>query len=410
MAQAASLTRTLKDPFAEVSLGPIVLSNNTWGVYTWGYEAWVNGVDYIQRLTYHPGDLTHDVRVNWSYTNPGGNILAYPAIVLGYKPWSLMGDQFLVGQVTTLRELTITADLDIRGQTAGFNIAYDLWLTDTAAGGPESLSAEIMVWLHAGDLAAAGAPQARMITDDFSASVYVLPDMRAGTEYSWAYIAVVLDDDRLEGSLDMAAILRFLADRGFIDRDDYLSSVELGAEVLTGTGGFTLNSFDWQHSQYRITEGSDRLIGTAANDRITAKGGADRVFGGLGNDRLFGGKGDDRLSGGQGNDRIVGGYGVDTLTGNAGADHFAFSRAKTADKDRITDFSRAEGDRIDLRGADLSWHFIGKQGFHGLAGELRFARVGNDVRLWGDTNGDGRADFSLTLTGLAQLTAVDFLL
>gem|GEM_PF-6864343 len=410
MPRTSLLTRSLSADFAETTLGPLVLSNNIWGVDTWGFAGWVNGVDYYQRITYHPGDLAHDIRVSWSYANPGGNILAYPALVLGYKPWSQEGDPFLIGQVAGLRELAFTTDIDIRGQTGGFNIAYDLWLTNRPSGGPASLTAEIMVWLHPGDLTAAGTVQARMVTDDFSASVYVLPDMQAGTAFSWAYIAVVIDGGQLDGRLDMAEILQFLARHGFIDRNDYLSSAELGAEIQTGTGGFTLNSFSWQHSAYHITNGADRLIGTSGDDRITGRGGADHLSGMAGKDWLLGGEGRDRLAGGFGDDTLAGGLGADRLTGGAGADHFAFGQAMAAQGDRITDFSRAEGDRIDLRGFDTAWHFIGNDRFHNQPGALRFSRMGDDLRLAGDIDGDGRANFALILAGVSHLAATDLVL
>lgn len=401
---------TLTNDFAEVTLGPITLSNNTWGIDTWGFDHWVNGRDYTQSVTYTPGNLTQNLRFDWSYTNPNGHILAYPELILGYKPWSQAGDRFLVGRVEALRELTVTTEIDIRGDTDGYNIAYDLWLTDKPAGGPDDISGEVMVWLHPGGFTAGPKADARLVTADFSASVYYEPNMDAGTDQTWTYVAVVIDGGYLDGTLDMAAILRFLANHGFIDRNDYLSAVELGAEVQTGTGGFDLHSFDWQHSQYNITEGKDRLFGTAATDRILGKGGDDLLSGRGGNDRLYGGEGRDSLFGGQGADRLIGGLGADRLTGGDGADLFVYARAAAAKGDRIRDFSHSEGDRIDLSGFDLDWTFIGKQGFHKVAGELRFDRIDSHLRLSADIDGNGTADFSLIVESMAQLTLADFIL
>jgi hypothetical protein len=394
------MARVLTEDFAEVTLGPITLSNNTWGVDTWGFGHWVNGNEYLQTLRYIPGDLTHRVSVNWSYDNPGGNILAYPELILGYKPWSAAGDDFLVGRVSTLRELMLTTDIDIRGQTDGFNIAYDLWLTDTPKGDHRAITAEVMVWLHPGGFTAAGAAQATLKTAGFSASVYYLPDMAAGTDQSWAYVAVVIDGGRLDGALDMNLILQFLADKGFIDRSDYLSSVELGAEVQTGTGGFTLNSFDWQHSAYDSSNRADRLVGTARADWIEGLGGNDSLIGGAGRDRLWGGAGADRL------------------TGGSGADRFFYKTSAEMRGDKLTDFHQAEHDRIDLRALDAvagtaandSFAFIGHKPFGLAAGQLRTRLTAGTTELRGDLDGDGRADFTLILQGHVTLTAEDFLL
>ena len=95
------------------------------------------------------------------------------------------------------------------------------------------------------------------------------------------------------------------------------------------------------------TGGGNRMDGTAKDDRLSGKGGADNLNGFAGNDILLGGDGKDKLSGGAGRDVLMGGAGIDTLTGGAGSDVFMFA-AKTEGPDRITDFSRAEGDRITL--------------------------------------------------------------
>lgn len=409
---------TLTEDFAEVTLGPITISNNTWGIDTWGHSAWVNGRDYSQSMTYTPGHLTQGLRFDWRYANPGGEILAYPEVILGYKPWSLAGDDFLVGKIDALRDLRLTTSIDIRGETQGFNIAYDLWLTDQPRGDYHSITAEVMIWLHPGGFTAAGAPSARLVTESFSANVYYLPDMQAGTDESWAYVAVVIDGGRLDGTLDLRDILHRLADKGFVSRGDYLSSVELGAEVQTGRGGYTLQDFRWSHSAYRVTEGADRLTGTVLDDRIWGKGGADQIAGGAGKDRLSGGEGADRIEGGTGADALWGGLGRDTLLGGSGADRFVFHRTVDAAGDRIEDFSRAEGDQIGLAGIDANrltagddgFRFIGAAAFSHRPGELHVHRAAGLTVISADTNGDGRSDFTLTLTGLHLLQAADFLL
>ena len=73
-------------------------------------------------------------------------------------------------------------------------------------------------------------------------------------------------------------------------------------------------------------------------------------------DRITGNAFGNTLSGQSGNDRIDGGHANDLLTGGNGADTFVFvacnagkfSPETNSGFDRITDFSRASGDRIDL--------------------------------------------------------------
>ena len=162
------------------------------------------------------------------------------------------------------------------------------------------------------------------------------------------------------------------------------------------------------------------VYGGGARDRITTGGGNDRVFGGSGNDKVLGEMGDDSLSGGAGQDWLSGGFGRDTLTGEAGADIFFFKamgESAPTHADMITDFSRMEGDRIDLRLMDADTGLAGNQafslisgGFTGNAAELVQQVVGADMVVSADMTGDGMADFTILLQGVAAMTAADFIL
>lgn len=164
--------------------------------------------------------------------------------------------------------------------------------------------------------------------------------------------------------------------------------------------------------------GKDRLFGNAGNDTLNGGGGNDRLAGGNGNDRLLGGNGRDILNGGAGDDRLNGGQGADTLTGGKGADTFIFSSAAQADGDTITDFRSKQGDIIDLsaidaneaKGGDQAFRLIGDDDFSGSVRELRVWSDAGQTFVAGDTDGDGTADFTITLEGTLTLGADDFLL
>ncbi|MGA0606247.1 PQQ-dependent sugar dehydrogenase [Phenylobacterium sp. VNQ135] len=93
-------------------------------------------------------------------------------------------------------------------------------------------------------------------------------------------------------------------------------------------------------------QGGDRLFGDDGADVVLGNLGADTAEGGAGNDVVRGGQADDVLRGGDGADFLSGDRGSDTLTGGAGAD--IFNSFGEAGLDRVTDFNRAEGDRIRL--------------------------------------------------------------
>ncbi|MGQ9370037.1 DUF4347 domain-containing protein [Azospirillum sp. ST 5-10] len=120
---------------------------------------------------------------------------------------------------------------------------------------------------------------------------------------------------------------------------------------------------------------SDLLYGQLASDVVYGQLGVDTLFGGQGDDTLFGGQGDDLLFGNVGNDTIVGNLGNDTMEGNDGADTFVFGPLSGADT--ITDFSGAEGDRLQVA-AGTTWTIA-----DGDAGAVVVFSTGDQVTLTG---------------------------
>ncbi|MFV3130310.1 hypothetical protein [Niveispirillum sp. KHB5.9] len=249
-----------------------------------------------------------------------------------------------------------------------------------------------------------------------------------------------------------------------------LAAFTLAAEVenlvYTGTAAFAGTGSDGDNG---LTggDGADTLDGGAGNDMLDGGAGADSLIGGAGNDIFivdddadvvvedagggtdtvrtslgshtlaanvenlvytgggnFDGTGNadaNAITGGAGADTLAGGGGADTLTGGSGADRFvlaAVAESTVATPITIADFSSAEGDRIDLSGIDANsatpiddaFTFLGVAAFTNVAGQLRIQVVGTDLQLLGDINGDGTADFAITLTALTTLTAGDIVL
>ncbi|QNF15837.1 type I secretion C-terminal target domain-containing protein [Aeromonas jandaei] len=127
------------------------------------------------------------------------------------------------------------------------------------------------------------------------------------------------------------------------DKADVLNGGD-GNDILFGQGGDDILFGG---------AGNDTLFGGAGNDTLYGESGNDTLYGGSGNDILYGGSGDDILSGGLGNDILVGGLGNDILKGDGGADTFTWLQGDTAAgsvaKDYVVDFSKTEGDKLDLR-------------------------------------------------------------
>jgi Ca2+-binding RTX toxin-like protein len=233
------------------------------------------------------------------------------------------------------------------------------------------------------------------------------------------------------------------------------SEATLGSSVITNTGtitgavGLHISTFDVvQFENSGLVEGSDfsyvawvsfdhidritntgKMVGDISldteDDRYNGKSGVVHgiVSGGDGADRLIGGTEKNNLQGDAGTDRLQGGRGADKLTGGFDADTFVYtsiqdSPATSTGRDHIIDFSQVQADILDLHAIDAnankqdnqSFKFIEDAKFDKHAGELRYQFQSGDTIVSGDTNGDGRADFSIALDGEFTLLKQDFML
>jgi VCBS repeat-containing protein len=89
------------------------------------------------------------------------------------------------------------------------------------------------------------------------------------------------------------------------------------------------------------------IIGTSRSDVLRAADTGQTLIGVGGNDTLIGGKGNDTLISGGGSDVLTGGGGTNTFKYVSLADS---PTSKLTATDTITDFSKAQGDKIDLSG------------------------------------------------------------
>jgi Ca2+-binding RTX toxin-like protein len=219
---------------------------------------------------------------------------------------------------------------------------------------------------------------------------------------------------------------------------------------------------------------ANQLTGGAGADTLSGGLGSDVLLGGLGNDVMDGGVGasdtasyldigaavtvslalttaqntigagtdtltnfenligsgyGDTLSGNAGANIIVGGYGRDVMTGGGGNDRFRLALASetgsiAATSDVITDFNA--GDLIDLSLIDANANTAGVNDafsnaivstFTNVAGQLRFttfadplAAGGTSGLLSGDIDGNGTADFAITLRNVTTLSATSIVL
>ena len=207
-------------------------------------------------------------------------------------------------------------------------------------------------------------------------------------------------NDRLDGGTGIDSM------RGGLGNDIYVVDNQSDRVIELAGGGYdtVLTAYD-----YYLAQGSSIEVLKTTNPSGTYECAlvgnefANAIFGNAGGNWLSGGAGGDKLSGLGGHDVLTGGSGKDTLIGGAGQDSFVFTDSES--RDVIKDFESGV-DHIDLGYIidEAAFDFIGGAAFSGQAGQGRFANGLFQL----DSDGDGVADFSITMTGISQMQQSDF--
>ena len=214
------------------------------------------------------------------------------------------------------------------------------------------------------------------------------------------------------------------SDRDFMDggngADTYY--VDNIGDVVRDTG--TDNAKDvlyvtaYLQGGYVLGAGIDNavLAALANNASLTGNAGKNVLTGNASANALKGGAGVDTLNGGAGDDTLIGGAGKDVLSGGAGNDIFKLEKliesGLTATvRDTVQGFVRGQ-DKLGLSSLDANSTVTGNQAFSAFinstaeftkAGQLQFK---NGI-LYGNTDNDAAAEFSIALTGISTLTMSD---
>lgn len=206
--------------------------------------------------------------------------------------------------------------------------------------------------------------------------------------------------DRLEGGTEN--------DVYFTDGlDTLVESAGAGTDKVYSTATHTLGT-NFENLQ---------LDGTA-NINGTGNAAANVVNGNEQKNTLSGLGGNDLLQGRGGNDILIGGAGTDTMVGGTGADYFDFNSLSESavgpTRDVISDFSRAQGDKIDLSTIDAISSITGNQAFTFITGpvftgegQVRFDAGIIYINKDADVN---TIEAEIAVTGITTMNAGDFIL
>lgn len=272
------------------------VEKNGWIVFnnTWGSTDFTYGKDYKMTATYDANAMTTGTTFTWDYGAPRYDytkVLGYPSVMFGFDTFGNAGytsdrSMTLPVQINKLDALTSKFDVNWGGEKAGYDVAYDIWLTNKPNGIWSDITNEVMIWLHKGDMGIWGNLVGTYSDGNYSAKIYHI-----GT-----YTALVPDKDYTAGEIDIADVLKKLVSLGIVSTSEYVNQIDLGAEPWKGSGSLTINSLDISvesHDASGIVSknyadgGATEVqkIGTAKADILSADGALiASLKGGAGND------------------------------------------------------------------------------------------------------------------------------
>lgn len=217
--------------------------NNVWGAKK------ANG-PFQQCLLSRERDGKEEWGWTWSWPGFDPSVFAYPEIVVGWKPWSggATTHERLPIQVSAVKNISLEYEVETSA-TGSYNLAPEIWLTSapaTTKPNPQSITTEVMFWM---DYAEGARPAGAVIDHvELNGSTYELwREASIGADANgkgWQLLSFKSPERQLKGRIDIAALLRHLVKAKLVEDSDYVASVELGNEVMGGSGTTWVRHFD----------------------------------------------------------------------------------------------------------------------------------------------------------------------
>lgn len=187
--------------------------------------------------------------LGWQWNNPfsrDGAVVSYPEIVYGDKPWDQPSTQrtefpILAGS----RQIIVDFNVAIKARGV-YNMAFSLWGTSSLPTSPRSITHEIMIWNINSSMTPAGERIGMMRTGEARFDVYMSRshgDASGVHANQWNYIAFVSRKKMLRGPLNISDFIDYLLEKKILSPDNYITSLELGNEVVDGKGYVEIQDF-----------------------------------------------------------------------------------------------------------------------------------------------------------------------
>ena len=209
--------------------------------FRYSNNVWNKGdiTDYEQCLLKRVVGGKNQYGWRWRWPVDEGDVKAYPEVIYGHKPWSSSTTTSdLPRQISSINQLQVNYEVELTA-SGDYNLAFEMWVTSSNPPTPETITHEIMIWVDR-TFKPQGAEflVAEVEIDGVTYDLYINSEYDQGH----TYIAFASHPDQLSGTLNFEKFLAYLIDHGHLPTNHYVTSVELGNEVIQGTGELWLRN------------------------------------------------------------------------------------------------------------------------------------------------------------------------
>lgn len=196
--------------------------------------------------------------ITWNSGTPDNTVLSYPSVVYGSVPgYNNPTPSHLPALVTALPSLKVNGSVQTTCSAAEhpckYNTAFDLYLADSAG----KKSGEVMIWTESAGQNAVQSP-GYVGQYNISGNMYhvinrliTITDVQTHTSATWKYLAFVSTTPiQSFNSFDISQFIAFGLDAGGLNHlsdpiliTDKLASIEMGTEVISGSGTTTIANY-----------------------------------------------------------------------------------------------------------------------------------------------------------------------
>ncbi len=209
--------------------------NNSWGSSSAGSGWWES--------IYYNNDTDMGWTWDWKTANPY-NVKAYPSIVSGWH-WTngYTTGSGLPARIWDNKNVNTSVNYSISA-TGTYNAAYDLWFHNTNNALNNSRPTdELMIWLNNTNAGPAGSFIENVTIGGTSWKVYK-GFINDSATTGWNVYSYVRSSNTSSTSLNLRDFINHVVySKSWMSNSKYLSSVQFGSEIFTGTGQMHINSY-----------------------------------------------------------------------------------------------------------------------------------------------------------------------